>query len=78
MPELPTFTVTAAQAQRLLAVFGSAAEYKAWLRQQIKAKVIEHESAQAIDAYQAQRKQIDEEVSQILPEPTPPAEEPPV
>lgn len=69
MPDLPTFTVTAAQAQRLLDVFGSAAEYKAWLRQSIKAKVIEHESAQANDAYQAARRQITDEVDVILPEP---------
>lgn len=35
MPTLPTFTVTDAQAQRMLAAWGSAEEYKKWLREQI-------------------------------------------
>lgn len=35
MPDLPTFTVTSAQATRLLNAFGSTDNYKAWLRAQI-------------------------------------------
>ena len=66
MPDLPTFTVTAAQATRLLAVFGSAAKYKAWLREQIKREVVAHESRAANDAATAAVRQIDADVTAIL------------
>lgn len=49
MPTLPTITVTDAQMQRLLAVFGDAVKYRAWLVQQLKNAVIAHEM-DAIDA----------------------------
>lgn len=32
MPDLPTLTVTAPQATRLLAAFGTTAAYRAWLK----------------------------------------------
>lgn len=44
MPTLPTIDVTQAQADRLLAAFGSVAEYKAWLRQALVARVSFSES----------------------------------
>ena len=44
MPTLPTITVTDAQWRRLVPVFNDGPTYKAWLREQIIAKVIAHES----------------------------------
>lgn len=40
MPQLPTLTVTDAQATRLIAVFGDVAGYKAWLLRTLKAAVM--------------------------------------
>ena len=39
MPDLPTITVTAAQAQRIQTAFGGVEQYKAWLRQAIRGYV---------------------------------------
>ncbi len=66
MPDLPTFTVTTAQATRLLAVFGSPAKYKAWLREQIKREVVAHESREAADVAAAAARAIDADVTAIL------------
>lgn len=44
MPTLPTLTVTDAQATRLLAAFGSVENYKAWLKEALIARVVEHEA----------------------------------
>lgn len=43
MPDLPTITVTNAQMQRLMAVFGDGPAYKQWLKQQLKNVVISAE-----------------------------------
>ncbi|HWT39679.1 MAG TPA: hypothetical protein VN081_00135 [Dongiaceae bacterium] len=57
MPTLPTFTVTQAQADRLLAAYGSVDNYKAWLKEQIIEYVVEVEGdvtfAQARDTVNA-------------------------
>jgi hypothetical protein len=39
MPDLPTLTVTANQATRLLAAFGDTAGYKRWLRRSLVMEV---------------------------------------
>lgn len=39
MPDLPTITVTDAQATKLLEFFGDADAYKAWLREAIKREI---------------------------------------
>lgn len=44
MPDLPTLTVTTAQATRILATFGDAAAYRAWLKDQIIEKVLASEA----------------------------------
>lgn len=36
MPDLPTFTVTNAQATRALAAFGSTFQYKVWLADSVR------------------------------------------
>lgn len=36
MPDLPTITVTTAQANKLLEVFGDANGYRAWLKEAVK------------------------------------------
>lgn len=54
MPTLPTLTVTQAQADRLIGVFGSVEAYKAWLLQALKLKVMESEAASARASVQIQ------------------------
>jgi len=49
MPNLPTVTVTDAQAARITAAYGDATAYKAWLKQAIKDYVFRKE-AEAITA----------------------------
>lgn len=51
MPDLPTITVTDAQATRILNAFGDAATYRAWLRQSVRDYVLSKE-ATAIRAEQ--------------------------
>ena len=48
MPDLPTLTVTAPQATRLLQSFGDAAGYKKWLKQALLDEVQRRE-ARALD-----------------------------
>lgn len=45
MPDLPTLNVTQQQAQVILESFGSAADYKSWLRHEIRL-FVEHKKAQ--------------------------------
>ena len=55
MPDLPTITVTQAQADRLLAVFpGGAAAYRAWLKATLAAHVIEREREGVTEALKAE------------------------
>ncbi len=44
MPDLPTITVTQAQADRMLSAWGSAANYKTWLKQMIIDYVLSQEA----------------------------------
>lgn len=53
MPDLPTITVTDAQAAKLLQVFGTVANYKAWLRQAIRTEVASRRYAALESAHQA-------------------------
>lgn len=51
MPDLPTITVTTAQATKALAAFGDVAGYKAWLRQAVQTEVktrmwVQHQQAE--------------------------------
>lgn len=47
MPDLPTLTVTQAQADRCLAAYGTVENYRAWLRAQVRRYVLTSESADA-------------------------------
>ena len=40
MPQLPTFDVSSTQATELLEIFGGADGYKAWLKRELRTKVI--------------------------------------
>ena len=51
MPQLPTFTVSGAQATRLLAPFGDSDGYKAWLRVALKDEVRRREFRTADQAH---------------------------
>ena len=64
--QLPTITVTDAQAQQLLAIFGNAASYKEWLKRELRTKVIKAKRAEAAVTAQAEA---DAEFADLLPEP---------
>lgn len=53
MPELPTITVTPAQAAKLVEVFGSATEYRVWLRAAIRHEVAQRHARALQDAHDA-------------------------
>lgn len=55
MPNLPTLTVTDAQADRMLAAWGTIDHYKAWLQQQIIEFVIEAERRVANQEFMQQQ-----------------------
>lgn len=55
MPDLPTLTVTQAQADRMIAAWGTAAAYRQWLRSKIVEYVIDYETTQTDLAYKSQR-----------------------
>lgn len=53
MPTLPTLTVTQAQADRILAAFGDANAYKAWLKDRIVDFVATKEAQTRLDQFLA-------------------------
>jgi uncharacterized NAD(P)/FAD-binding protein YdhS len=55
MPNLPTLFVTDAQATRMIAAFGSAENYKTWLKEQIIRYVTDYEIQQDDTTYLATR-----------------------
>jgi hypothetical protein len=48
VPALPTLTITAEQAERCIAAYGSVAAYKQWLREQVAGHVLAVERGAAI------------------------------
>jgi hypothetical protein len=54
MPTLPTFTVSDANAQRILAAFGSPENYRRWLKSVIIAKVQAYESTLPSDSLESE------------------------
>jgi hypothetical protein len=68
MPDLPTLTVTDAQAKRLLAAFGGVPQYKAWLRQRLVEVVQQYERVTVSAAVQAYQDSLLEQISSdVLP-----------
>lgn len=69
MPNLPTISVTDAQLSRITATFGSAANYRAWLKQQIKEAVFQKEADEIMAAAQEQikskRSEVDDDLGAI-------------
>lgn len=59
MPDLPTLTVTTAQAQRITTAFGSSLAYRQWLRSRVIDYVIQDES---IDRLAADRAALEAEI----------------
>lgn len=53
MPDLPTISVTSAQATRIQAAFGGVEAYRAWLRQAIRTQVIVAERQAITSKYEA-------------------------
>lgn len=78
MPALPTLDVTKAQADRMMAAFGSVENYKEWLRQQILHYVIDTEVEQV--RLEVTQREIDKkaEVIRAMPAPSQPSEPVPV
>jgi phosphate starvation-inducible protein PhoH len=54
MPDLPTITVTAPQATKLLELFGSANEYKKWLKEAVRVEAIRRQTVVLQEAANAQ------------------------
>ncbi len=63
MPDLPTLTVTAAQAQRCLAAWGSIAAYKTWLAASVRDYVRTSETAQRVEPYESAARAIRVEIA---------------
>ena len=58
MPDLPTLTLTQAQFDRCLTVFGSAVAYQAWLSNQLRSVVIDVETALVLERQEQEREAI--------------------
>jgi len=54
MPDLPTITVTAPQATKLLELFGSAKEYKKWLKEAVRTEAIRRQTVVLAEAANSQ------------------------
>lgn len=66
MPTLPTVDVTQAQADRLLAAHGSAANYRRWLVEANKKFVIDYERAAINTKYEVLRQAEIDAVGQAM------------
>jgi hypothetical protein len=69
MPDLPTITVTAAQATRMLAAFGSVANYKEWLRGRVVEEVQRFETRQIDEQAHVDKRTRLAEIEGALPKP---------
>jgi hypothetical protein len=67
MPNMPTFQVTDAQAQRILAAYGDADAYRAWLKRAIREHVIAHEGRVLDDQHNAEKRKRQKEAADALP-----------
>lgn len=66
MPDLPTLTVTDAQANRMLAAYGSVANYKLWLREKIIEHVLNEEEKQLAQQFSEDIQNKRDEVNNAL------------
>lgn len=66
MPDLPTLTVTQAQADRMLAAYGSAAGYRQWLKTAIINYVTVTEMANLRAQHQQAERDIEASVNDAL------------
>lgn len=72
MPDLPTISVTAAQAATLLNLFGDVASYKKWLKEAVRVEAIRrHTVMQQQIANEAVRNSV-AAFEQTIPEPDAP------
>lgn len=71
MPDLPTITVTAEQASRMLAAYGDTATYRTWLRRQVVEYVVAAEQNRMQgESLEAQRAATAATRAQLDPPPT--------
>lgn len=66
MPDLPTLTVTQAQADRIVAAFGSVANYRTWLKEAVRDRVRNVEVEKIRAQSEADMKAKSDEVNQYL------------
>lgn len=71
MPDLPTLTVTAPQATRLLAVFTNVAGYQRWLKQALLDETLRREAARLHEVANVQVKAGLDALAADLPAPDP-------
>jgi hypothetical protein len=77
MPDLPTITVTAPQAAKLLELFGDVNEYKKWLKDAVRQEAIRRKTvALSEQAYQTVQDGVLAFEQEIPPPDPPPAPEP--
>lgn len=72
MPTLPTLTVTQAQADRMLAAYGSVDAYKEWLRDRIVAHVLQVEARALDEQANATKRQQLATLANSMPQPPAP------
>ncbi len=71
MPDLPTLTVTAPQATRLLAAFGTTAAYRAWLKTALLDEVQRREVRRLDEEANAAKVAALQSLADALPAPDP-------
>lgn len=59
MPTLPTLDVTQAQADRMMAAYGSVAGYRQWLKQQIIEYVVAAEARARVETFRAEQDRLE-------------------
>lgn len=74
MPDLPTITVTGAQATKLLELFGNVAEYKKWLKEAVRIEAIRRQTVVLAEIANAQVRDGIAAFEAEIPEPDPPVE----
>jgi hypothetical protein len=74
MPTVPSYDVTQAQADRMIAAHGSVAEYRAWRKATDIAFVVEKERLARLKAFGDEQRARDEQTKvEMGGEPTPPS-----
>lgn len=63
MPDLPTLTVTAQQAQRCLDAWGSVAAYKSWLAASVRDYVRAEETRRQVEPHESAARSVRQQIA---------------